>query len=138
MPYFGQSIFESSAKKGDLKSKEYLEAVELCRKYAREEGIDQVMNKNQLEAVVCPANAPTWPIDLINGDCFSNYINSSAMPAVAGYPNITVPAGFIKELPIGISIFGRAWSEPALFKFAYSYEQASKARRAPKFLPTYV
>ena len=78
-----------------------------------------------------------WLVDLVNGDCGSNYVGSSSMPAVAGYPNITVPIGFAKELPIGISIFGRAWSEATLIKFAYAFEQATKARRAPKFLPTY-
>jgi amidase len=136
LQYFGQAIFESSAKKGDLTSKEYVDAKETCRKYAREEGIDKVMNDNKLDAIVAPSNAPTWTIDLINGDCFSGYINSPAMPAVAGYPNITVPAGFARELPIGISFFGRAWSEGTLIKFAYAFEQLTKARRAPKYLPT--
>ena len=137
LPYFKQSIFESSAKKGDLNSKEYREAIETCRKYAREEGIDEVMNKNKLDATVAPSNAPTWMIDTVNGDCGSGYVGSSSMPAVAGYPNITVPAGFVKELPLGISFFGRAWSEATLIKIAYSFEQATKARRKPRFLPTY-
>jgi amidase len=137
MPYFGQSIFESSVKKGDLTSKEYLEAVATCRKYAAEEGIDKVVDENKLDAVVAPSNGPTWMIDTVTGDCTSNYVSSSSMPAVAGYPNITVPAGFIKELPIGISFFGKAWSEGKLISLAYSYEQASQARRKPKLLPTY-
>ena len=136
MPYFGQAIFEMTAKKGDLTSKEYLEAKETCRKYARVEGIDKAMDENKLDAIVAPSNAPTWPVDLINGDCFSGYINSSAMPAVAGYPNITVPAGFARELPIGISFFGRAWSEATLIKFAYAFEQATKARKPPKYFLT--
>lgn len=137
LPYFGQDIFESSAKKTSLADKEYIDALETCRKYARTEGIDQVMDENKLDAIVAPSNAPTWMIDTVNGDCGSGYVGSSSMPAVAGYPNITVPAGFAKELPIGISFFGRAWSEPTLIKFAYSFEQAAKARRKPKFLPTF-
>ncbi len=138
MPYFGQGIFESSGKKSDLASKEYTDALATCRKYAREEGIDQVMNENKLDAVFAPSNGPTWMIDLVSGDCGSGYVGSSSMPAVAGYPNITVPAGFVRELPIGVSFFGRAWSEATLIKFAYAFEQATKARRAPKFLPTAV
>ena len=137
MPYFKQGIFESSAKKGDLKSKEYVDALETCDKFARK-AIDEAMDKNKLDAIVGPSNAPTWMIDTVNGDCGSSYIGSSSMAAVAGYPNITVPAGFIKELPIGISFFGKAWSEPTLIKIAYAYEQATKARRPPKYLPTYV
>lgn len=137
MPYFGQGIFESSAKKGDLASKEYLEALATCRKYAAEEGIDKVVDENKLDAVVAPSNGPTWMIDTVTGDCTTNYVSSSSMPAVAGYPNITVPAGFIKELPIGISFFGKAWSEAKLISLAYSFEQVSQARRKPKLLPTY-
>ncbi len=136
LPYFGQDIFETSAKKGPLTDKEYLEAIETCRKYAREEGIDEAIDKNKLAAIVGPSNAPTWMIDTINGDCGSGYVGSSSMAAVAGYPNITVPAGFARELPIGISFFGKAWSEGTLIKLAYSFEQATKARRKPKFLPT--
>lgn len=136
MPYFKQAIFESSAKKGPLTDKEYLDAVETCRKYSREEGIDQVMNENKLDATVAPSNAPTWMIDLVSGDCGGGYVGSSSLAAVAGYPNITVPAGFARELPIGISFFGRAYSEYVLIKIAYSFEQATKARRTPKFLPT--
>ena len=136
VPYFGQDIFETSAKKGPLTSKEYLDAVETARKFSREEGIDKAMDDNKLDAIVAPSNAPVWNIDLISGDCGSGYVSSSSMPAVAGYPNITVPAGFIKELPIGISFFGRAFSEGTLIKLAYSFEQATKARRVPKFLAT--
>ncbi|QQS32523.1 MAG: amidase [Acidobacteriota bacterium] len=137
MPYFGQSIFETSAKKGDLTSKEYLEAVATCRKYAAEEGIDKVMSENRLDAIAGPSNGPTWMIDTVAGDCTSGYVSSSSMPAVAGYPNITVPAGFIKELPIGISFFGSAWSDGKLISLAYSFEQATAARRKPRLLSTY-
>ena len=138
MPYFGQDIFVSSAKKGPLTDKEYIDALETCRKYAREEGIDKVMNAEKLDAIVGPSNGPTWMIDTVNGDCGSGYIGSSSLAAVAGYPNITVPAGFAKELPIGISFFGRAWSEGTLIKIAYAFEQLTKARRKPKFLPTFI
>ena len=137
LKYFKQSILESSAKKGDLKSKEYLDALETCRKYSREEGIDEVMSKNKLDAIVAPSNAPTWMIDTVNGDCGSGYVGSSSLAAVAGYPNITVPAGFAKELPIGISFFGLPWSEGRLIGLAYAFEQMTKARRTPKYLPTY-
>ena len=138
MPYFGQAIFEMAVKKGTLESREYREALDTCRKYSREQGIDEAMDKNNLDAIVSPSNAPTWMIDTVNGDCGSAYVGSSSIAAVAGYPNITVPAGFASELPIGISFFGRAWSERTLIKLAYSFEQAAKARRRPKFLATYV
>lgn len=137
LKYFGQSILESSAKLGDLNSKEYKEALETCRRYARTEGIDQVMAADRLDAIMAPSNAPTWMIDTVNGDCGSGYVGSSSLAAVAGYPNITVPAGMTRELPIGVSFFGRAWSEATLIKIAFSFEQATKSRRQPKFLPTY-
>jgi amidase len=134
MPHFKQELFEMSAKKGGLMSKEYLDARALCIKLTREEGIDAAMNKHKLDAIVAPSNAPTWMVDWVNGDCGGNYISSSSMAAVAGYPNITVPAGFLRELPIGISFFGKAYSEPVLIRLAYAFEQATKARRKPKFL----
>lgn len=138
LKYFGQSIMEASAKLGDLDSKEYKDALKTAKKYAAEEGIDEVVEKNRLTAIVAPSNAPTWMIDTVSGDCGSGYVGSSSMPAVAGYPNITVPAGFAKELPIGISFFGKAFTEGTLIQYAYAFEQATKARRKPKFLPTYV
>jgi amidase len=101
------------------------------------QGIDAAMIKNKLDAIVAPSNAPVWTTDLINGDCGSGYVSSSSLAAVSGYPNITVPAGLLKELPIGISFFGRAFSEPTLIKIAYAFEQATKARKTPKFLPTF-
>lgn len=137
MPYFGQGIFEAAAKKGPLTSKDYKDARELCIRLTRSEGIDGVMNKERLDALVAPSNAPTWMIDTVNGDCGSGYVSSSSLAAVAGYPNITVPAGFARELPIGISFFGRAWSEAKLIEIAYSFEQQTKVRRRPKMLPTY-
>ncbi|MEO5857618.1 MAG: amidase [Pyrinomonadaceae bacterium] len=138
LKYFGQSIMVDSAKLGDLNTKEYKDALETCRKYSREEGIDEAVDKNKLAAIVGPSNGPAWMIDTVSGDCGSGYVSSSSMAAVAGYPNITVPAGFAKELPIGISFFGKAFTEHTLIKLAYSFEQATKARRKPKFLKTYV
>ena len=137
LKYFGQGIFESSAKKGPLTDKEYLEARQMCRRFSQKEGIDEAVEKHNLDGIVAPSNAPTWMIDTVNGDCGSGYVGSSSMPAVAGYPNITVPAGFHRELPIGISFFGKAFSEGKLIGLAYAFEQAKKARRKPKFLPTF-
>ncbi len=136
MPYFKQEIFEQAAAKGSLESKEYRDALDLCQKLSRAEGIDAVMLGENLDAIVAPTNAPTWLIDFVNGDCGSNYVSSSSFAAVSGYPSITVPAGFVKELPIGISFFGKAWSEAMLLRVAYAFEQGSKARRKPKFLAT--
>lgn len=138
MPYFKQETFETSAKKGDLNSREYRLALQKCQTLTQTQGIDAIMNKDKLDAVIAPSNAPTWLIDFVNGDCGSNYISSCSISAVSGYPNITVPAGFLKELPIGISFFGRAFSEPTLIKLAYAYEQMTMMRKKPKFLSTFV
>ena len=134
MPYFGQDLFLKSEAKGGLEEKEYRDALDKCRKLTREEGIDAVMNKHKLDALVAPTGGPAWLTDLIDGDHFGG--GSSSLAAVAGYPDIAVPAGFVFGLPVCISFFGRAWSEPALIKIAYAYEQATKHRRAPRFLPT--
>ncbi len=137
MPYFKQEIFESAAKKGNLQTRAYRLALQKSKSLTQAQGIDVAMIKNKLDSIVAPSNAPVWTTDLINGDCGGNYISSSSLAAVAGYPNITVPAGFLKELPIGISFFGRAFSEPTLIKIAYAFEQTTKVRRMPKFLPTF-
>jgi amidase len=134
MPYFGQDLFIKAEAKGPLTSKEYLDALEVNHRLTRKEGIDGVMDKFQLDAIIAPTGGPAWITDLANGDHPTG--GSSNAAAVAGYPDITVPAGFVFGLPVGISFFGRAWSEPTLFKIAYSFEQATKVRKPPKFLPT--
>lgn len=131
MPYFGQDLFLKSQAKGPLTEKEYLDAVAKNRQLARTEGIDAVMDNHKLDALVAPTGGPAWLTDLITGDHFGG--GSSNAAAVAGYPNINVTAGNIFGLPVGISFFGRAWSEPTLIKIAYAFEQATKARQAPKF-----
>lgn len=132
MPYFGQDLFVKSQSKGPLTEKAYLDAVTKNHQLARTEGIDAVMDKHHLDALVAPTGGPAWLTDLINGDHSAG--GSSNAAAVAGYPNINVTAGFIFGLPVGISFFGRAWSEPTLIKLAYGFEQATKARQAPRFL----
>ena len=134
MPYFGQDLFLKAQSKGALADKEYLDALAKNHQLAGKEGIDAVMDKNHLDATVAPTGGPAWLTDLVTGDHFSGGSPNAA--AVAGYPNINVTAGFIFGLPVGISFFGRAWSEPTLIKLAYSFEQATKARQAPRFLKT--
>ena len=133
MPYFGQDLFVKAEAKGPLTEKAYLDAVVKNHQLARTEGIDAVMDKNNLDALIAPTGGPAWITDLVNGDHVAG--GSSNAAAVAGYPNINVTAGSIFGLPVGISFFGRAWSEPTLIKLAYSFEQATKARQAPRFLP---
>jgi amidase len=134
MPYFGQDLFLKAQSKGPLTEKEYVDAVAKNHQLARTEGIDALMDKHHLDAVVAPTGGPAWLTDLVNGDHVAG--GSSNAAAVAGYPNINVTAGFLSGLPVGISFFGRAWSEPTLIKLAYAFEQATKARQAPRFLPT--
>ncbi|HVF50772.1 MAG TPA: amidase [Pyrinomonadaceae bacterium] len=134
MPYFGQEIFQKAEEKGPLTSRAYRAALRKNHLLARAQGIDAVMSKHRLDAIVGPTGGPPWTTDLVNGDHFSG--GSSTPAAVAGYPNITVPAGFIHGLPVGISFFGRADSEPVLIRLAYAFEQATKHRKPPQFLPT--
>lgn len=133
-PYFGQDMFLKAEAKGPLTEKEYLDALASNHKLAREQGIDGVMDKHHLDALIAPTGGPAWLTDLANGDHFTG--GSSNAAAVAGYPNINVPAGFVFGLPVGISFFGRAWSEPTLIKIGYAFEQLTKVRKPPKFLPT--
>ena len=134
LPFFGQEFLEQAQAKGPLTSPEYLKALEKCRKESREQGIDAVMKTHKLDALFAPTQAPTWPIDLINGDHFLGGASSPA--AVAGYPSITVPAGHVHGLPVGVAFWGRANSEATLLKIAFAFEQATKHRRAPTFAAT--
>ena len=134
MPYFGQDLLIKAQGKGPLTEKAYRDALVKNHRLTRKEGIDFVMDKNKLDALIAPTGGPPWPTDWVNGDHFTGGYSSAS--AVAGYPHITVPAGYVFGLPVGISFFGRAWSEPALIKFAYAFEQATRARRTPEFLPT--
>jgi amidase len=134
MPYFGQDLFVKAEAKGPLTEKAYLDALDKNRQLARTEGIDATMDKYRLDAIVAPTGGPAWLTDLVNGDHVAG--GSSNAAAVAGYPNINVTAGFISGLPVGISFFGRAWSEPALIRLAFAFEQTTRARQAPRFLST--
>jgi amidase len=134
MPYFNQELMEQAQAKGDLTQKEYLDALSLNIRTSRAEGIDAVISQHQLDAIVGPTAGPAWMTDLVDGDHADGGCSSPA--AVAGYPHITVPAGFDFGLPLGISFFGGAWTEPKLLRIAYAFEHARQARRAPQFLPT--
>jgi amidase len=127
MPWFGQEIFVRAQETGGLGAETYREALELVRKATREDGIDRLIEEHELDALVAPAGGPAWTIDLVNGD--HHLGGSSTFPAVAGYPNVTVPMGAVHGLPVGLSIFGPAFSEPTLIEIASGYEQAS--RRSP-------
>ncbi len=134
MPYFGQDLFLKAEAKGPLTEKAYLDALEKNHQLARIEGIDATMDKYHLDAIVAPTGGPAWITDLVNGDHVAG--GSSNAAAVAGYPNINVTAGFVSGLPVGISFFGRAWSEPTLIRLAFAFEQTTKARQTPRFLST--
>jgi amidase len=134
MPYFGQELFIRADRKGPLSSPAYRKTLATCRRLARDRGIDLVMTANRLDAIVVPTVSPAWPIDLVNGD---HFLGAGTTPAaVAGYPSITVPAGYVEELPIGLTLIGRAWTESRLIGLAYAFEQATKHRRPPRFVPT--
>ncbi|MBT5170554.1 MAG: amidase, partial [Opitutales bacterium] len=130
MPFFKMEILELSQARAGLGEEAYLTAKRLIQSASRE-GIDRVMHEHRLDAILAPTGGPAWCTDLINGDHFGS--GSSTPAAWAGYPNITVPAGFVEGLPVGMSFFGRAWSEGELISIAYAFEQLTKARRPPEF-----
>jgi amidase len=133
MPYFGQELFVRSEAKGPLTDPAYLKALRESKTLSRAQGIDAVMTRHRLDALVAPTGGPAWTTDLLNGDHFTG--GSSTPAAVAGYPNVQVPAGYVYGLPVGISFFGRAYTEPRLIRLAYAYEQATKHRKPPRLLP---
>jgi amidase len=132
MTWFGQDIFLQAQEKGPLTTPAYKEALERCRRLSRKEGLDAVMEQHRLDALVAPTGGPAWVIDPVNGDHFTG--GNSTPAAVAGYPTVTVPMGFVFGLPVGLSFIGRAWSEGSLLRLAFAYEQATKHRRPPRFL----
>jgi amidase len=134
MPYFNQELFIKAEGKGSLKGKEYLAALATCRRLSRTEGIDAALKKHRLDALIAPTDSPAWMTDFVDGDHFIG--GSSTAAAVAGYPSITVPAGNVFGLPVGISFFAGAWSEPTLIRLAFSFEQATLHRRKPEYLPS--
>jgi amidase len=134
MPFFGQEIMIQDQEKGPLTESEYLEALETAGRLAGPEGIDLVMDEHELDAIVAPTGGPAWRIDLVNGDHFGG--GSSSPAAISGYPNITLPVGNVRGLPVGISFFGRAWSEPVLFRLTYAFEQATGHRITPTYIPS--
>lgn len=137
LPYFGNERMEGAQEKGPLTQKKYLNALAKNQRLSRDEGIDAELQEHKLDAIVCPSGGPAWMIDLINGDGGRNWdMDSTSYSAVAGYPHITVPAGYVFGLPIGISFFAGAWQEPTLIKLAYAFEQATQVRVPPRFLPT--
>jgi amidase len=134
MPWFDQDLFEKSQARGALTDKAYIDALSRAKSRAGRNGIDAALKKFRLDALIAPTGGPAWTTDLVNGDHFVGG-GSTTAPAVAGYPHVTVPAGFVHGLPVGLSFFAGAWSEPKLIGFAYAFEQATLARKPPRFLP---
>ena len=136
MPYFGQEYLIAAQGKGSLSEKKYKDALAKNLRLTRKDGIDAALRKHKLDAIIVPAGVPARTIDLANGDASNSDMESTAPAAVAGYPHITVPAGYVFGLPVGISFFAKAWQEADLIKYAYAFEQATQYRRQPRYLPT--
>jgi amidase len=134
LPFFGQEIFEMAESKGPLSDRAYRKALRRCRELSRRRGLDAVLDRHRLDAIVAPTGGPPWTTDLVNGDHFQGA--SSTPAAVSGYPSVTIPAGYSFGLPVGVTFIGRAWSEPMLIRFAHAFERATTVRRPPRFLPT--
>lgn len=132
MPYFGQERMLKAQEKGPLSDEAYRKALETSKRLAGTQGIDAVINEHRLDAIIAPSGGPAWITDWVNGDHYGG--GSSSLAAVSGYPNITVPAGYIHGLPVGISFFSTAFQEPNLIKFAFAFEQATQIRQKPRFL----
>jgi amidase len=133
MPFFGQEFLIQAVAKGGLESAEYKKALETARHFSRTEGLDKTFAEHKLGAVIAPTTGPAWLTDIINGDA-GNGGSFSSPAAIAGYPHVTVPAGHVYGLPVGLSFVGRPWSEAQLLGFAYAFEQSAKASIAPRFL----
>jgi amidase len=134
MPYFAQELFVQAEAKGPLTTPAYRKALASCTRLARTNGIDAVIAKHHLDAIIAPTGNPAWPTDLVNGDHFTG--SSSTPAAVARYPSVSVPMGYAWGLPVNLSFFGPAWSEPTLIRLAYAFEQVTKQRKPPQFLAT--
>jgi len=132
MPWFGQELFEQSEAKGPLTDKAYLGALSRNHRLSRGEGIDAALRAHRLDALIAPTGGPAWMTDLVVGDHFTGGYSTAS--AVAGYPHITVPAGLVHGLPVGMSFFAGAWAEPTLLAIAYAFEQTTTARRPPRYL----
>jgi amidase len=136
MPYFDQEHMIAALEKGPLTEKKYKDALAKNHRLTRKDGIDAAMRKHKLDAIVVPSGGPAWTIDLANGDSINWDMESTSPAAVAGYPHITVPAGYVFGLPVGISFFAKAWDDAKLIQYAYAFEQATQYRRQPRYLPT--
>lgn len=134
LPFFGQEIFLMAQEKGPLTDDAYVEALAHCHRLSRTEGLDELFDRHQLDAILAPTGSPPWTTDLVNGD---HFLGASSTPAaVSGYPSLSMPVGYAFGLPVGMSLIGRRWSEPTLLRLAYAYEQAAGPRTPPRFLPT--